>query len=87
MDRILECVPNVSEGRDNEIIAKLASSITNINGVKLLHADFGESAKRTVFTFAGEPGRVIDAAYNLIKTASNLVDMRKHSGSIHRLGL
>jgi glutamate formiminotransferase/formiminotetrahydrofolate cyclodeaminase len=86
MDQIIECVPNVSEGRDKTIITKLASSIESVEGVRLLHIDIGESANRTVFTFAGSPVLVVEAAFNLIKASSVLIDMGKHTGTHPRIG-
>jgi glutamate formiminotransferase/formiminotetrahydrofolate cyclodeaminase len=86
MDQIIECVPNVSEGRNLSVIEQLAASIENTSGVKLLHTDVGETANRTVFTFAGEPKNVTDAAFNLIRSAKDLIDMSKHTGTHPRIG-
>lgn len=86
MKKIIECVPNFSEGRDNAIIQAIAYSIKSVEGVKLLEVDPGVSTNRTVMTFVGEPERVIIAAYNAIKTASELIDMRKHHGEHPRMG-
>jgi glutamate formiminotransferase/formiminotetrahydrofolate cyclodeaminase len=86
MGRIIECVPNVSEGRDKAVISKLASSIVSVKGVKLLHTDIGKSANRTVFTFAGPPEMVVESAFELIKTSSLFIDMSRHSGTHPRIG-
>lgn len=84
--RILECVSNFSEGRDSDVIQKIANSIRSIEGVSLLHIDTGPSANRTVMTFAGDPDRVIDAAYNAISTAAELIDMTTQDGVHPRIG-
>jgi len=84
--KILECVPNFSEGRDYRIIEKITLEIQNIKGVKLLHIDMGATANRTVVTFAGDPEAVIEAAFKSIRCASRLIDMRKHTGAHPRIG-
>jgi glutamate formiminotransferase/formiminotetrahydrofolate cyclodeaminase len=84
--KLIECVPNFSEGRDSKIIEKIASSIKNVQGVKLLDIDPGKATNRTVMTFVGEPESVVEAAFNAIKTASELIDMSKHSGEHPRMG-
>ena len=86
MNRIIECVPNVSEGRDKEIIQKLSDAITSVSGIKLLHTDSGYDANRTVFTFAGPPEKVIESAYSLIQAATIHIDMSKQSGEHPRIG-
>jgi len=86
MQQIIECIPNVSEGLDFSIINKLSLSIEKVKGVKLLHTDIGESANRTVFTFAGTPDCVCGAAYNLINEAKSLIDMTNHHGNHPRIG-
>ena len=86
MDQILECVPNISEGRNMAIIEKLKQIILKAEGVKLLHTDTGSSANRTVFTFAGTPSAVIDAAYLLIQEANRVIDMTEHFGTHPRIG-
>ncbi|MDB5227726.1 MAG: glutamate formiminotransferase [Bacteroidota bacterium] len=85
-DQIIECVPNFSEGRDPVIIEAIANSIKQVPDVKLMHIDIGFDANRTVFTFAGKPGAVAEAAYNCILTASELIDMQKHKGEHPRMG-
>src|SRR5687768_12966927 len=86
MKRLIECVPNFSEGRDQNIIDKIAASIAAVDGVKLLDVDPGKATNRTVMTMVGEPERVIEAAFQAIKTASELIDMCKHSGEHPRMG-
>ena len=86
MKKILECVPNISEGRNSEIIQKVVNEIKNSEGVTLLDVDPGKATNRTVITFAGEPESVINAAFKLIKKASELINMQKHSGEHPRMG-
>ncbi|NLT51154.1 MAG: glutamate formimidoyltransferase [Ignavibacteria bacterium] len=86
MTKLIECVPNFSEGRDKNKIDKIANSITSIPDVKLLHIDTGFDANRTVITFAGSPEGVEKAAYESIKTAAQEIDMRKHRGTHPRIG-
>ena len=84
--KLIECVPNISEGRDSEKIKAIAEVVETIEGVKLLDIDPGKATNRTVITFVGEPQSVIDAAFLLIKKASELIDMSKHSGEHPRFG-
>lgn len=84
--RLIECVPNISEGRDHDKIKIIAGVVETIEGVKLLDIDPGKATNRTVITFVGEPEKVIDAAFLLIKKASELIDMSKHSGEHPRFG-
>lgn len=86
MKPIIECVPNFSEGVDQAIIDRIAGSISAIPGVKLLNVDPGKGANRTVMTFAGEPQAVVEAAYQAIKTAAQLIDMRTQTGTHPRMG-
>ena len=86
MKRILECVPNFSEGRDKQVIARIADAISAVEGVKLLNVDPGVATNRTVMTFAGEPAAVVEAAFQAIKTAAGFIDMRKHHGEHPRIG-
>ena len=83
---ILECVPNFSEGRSAQVLNEIADSIRSIPQVKLLHQDRGESANRTVFTFAGDPEAVVEAAFNAMEVAANRMDMRQHKGVHPRMG-
>ncbi len=84
--RLLECVPNFSEGRNQEIINEIVSAIGEVEGVYVLDVDPGKSTNRTVVTFVGEPESVIEAAFRGIKKASELIDMSKHSGEHPRMG-
>ena len=84
--QIIECVPNISEGRNTAKIQEIANVVTQIEGVQLLDVDPGKATNRTVITFVGEPQKVIDAAFLLIKKASELIDMSKHSGEHPRFG-
>ena len=84
--RILECVPNFSEGRDFNIIRQIANEIESVAGVMLLNIDMGKDANRTVVTFAGEPEAVTEAAFLAVKKAAGLIDMSKHHGAHPRIG-
>ena len=84
--QLIECVPNISEGRDMNKINAIAAVIETVEGVKLLDVDPGKATNRTVITFVGEPARVIDAAFLLIKKASELIDMSKQTGEHPRFG-
>ncbi len=86
MNQILECVPNFSEGRVLPVIEQIAASIQSVEGVKLLNVDIGKSANRTVMTFAGIPGAVVQAAFRSVQTASRLIDMATHRGVHPRFG-
>jgi len=86
MKQLIECVPNISEGIDEEKIRIISSVVEEIDGVKLLNVDPGKATNRTVITFVGEPQNVIDAAFLLIQKAQELIDMSKHSGEHPRMG-
>ena len=86
MKQLIECVPNISEGRDKDKINNIAKIVEKIEGVKLLNIDPGAATNRTVITFVGEPQAVIDAAFLLIKKAQELIDMSSHSGEHPRMG-
>ena len=86
MKQIIECVPNISEGRDTDKIRIISTTVEEIDGVKLLNVDAGKATNRTVITFVGEPQQVIDAAFLLIKRAQELIDMSKHTGEHPRMG-
>ncbi len=83
---LLECVPNFSEGRNPELIEMIADSIRRVKGVNLLHVDPGFDANRTVMTFVGAPQVVVEAAFQAIKTAAQVIDMRQHRGAHPRIG-
>ena len=84
--QLVECVPNFSEGRDLNIIKQITDEIEKVDGVRLLDVDPGKATNRTVVTFVGHPKAVIEAAYQAIKKASELIDMSKHSGEHPRMG-
>jgi glutamate formiminotransferase/formiminotetrahydrofolate cyclodeaminase len=84
--QLIECVPNISEGRDAAKIKAITDVVETVEGVKLLDVDPGKATNRTVITFVGEPKKVIEAAFLLIKKASELIDMSKHSGEHPRFG-
>ena len=86
MKQLVECVPNISEGRDPEKIKIISQIVEDIDGVKLLNVDPGKATNRTVITFVGEPKQVIDAAFLLIQKAQELIDMSKHTGEHPRMG-
>jgi len=86
MKQLIECVPNISEGRDPQIYNSIAKSVEAVEGVKLLDVDPGYATNRTVITFVGEPQQVIEAALILIKKSYELIDMSKHNGEHPRFG-
>ena len=84
--QLIECIPNFSEGRDEAVLNRIAEAVRSVDGVKLLDVDPGKATNRTVFTFVGEPAAVTEAAFRAIKTASELIDMAKHTGEHPRMG-
>ena len=84
--RVMECVPNFSEGRRPEVIEAIAAAIGSVEGARVLHVDPGFDANRTVITFAGNPDAVVEAAFRAVKCASQLIDMRQHTGRHPRIG-
>ncbi|MBS9766201.1 MAG: glutamate formimidoyltransferase [Flavobacteriaceae bacterium] len=86
MKRLLECVPNISEGCDTSIINAIADEIRSVEGVKLLNIDSGKAANRTVYTFIGIPEKVVEASFRMVQKALELIDMRHHQGRHPRLG-
>ncbi len=84
--QLIECVPNISEGKNLDKINKIAHEVETVEGVKLLDIDPGKATNRTVITFVGEPKNVIEAAFRLIKKAAELIDMSKHTGEHPRFG-
>ena len=86
MERIIECVPNFSEGRNMEVIDAIVASIEKSGGVKVLDVDPGEATNRTVVTFVGSPEAVTEAAFQGVKKAAELIDMRQHHGAHPRSG-
>src|SRR6266498_1136576 len=86
MQKLIECVPNFSEGRDQNVIRQVTDAIKSVEGVSLLDVDPGASTNRTVVTFVGNPDAAVDAAFRAIKKAAELIDMRKHKGAHPRMG-
>lgn len=86
MKQLIECVPNFSEGRDLAVIKQITDAIEAVEGVKLLDVDPGKATNRTVVTFVGEPAAVAEAAFQAIKKAGEVIDMRQHTGEHPRMG-
>lgn len=86
MNKIVECVPNFSEGRDMVIIKEITDEIEKVPGAVLLDVDPGKATNRTVVTFAGSPEAAAEAAFQAIKKASEVIDMSKHTGAHARMG-
>jgi len=86
MKQLIECVPNFSEGRDMSIIKQITDQIESVDGVKLLDVDPGAATNRTVVTMVGTPEEVIEAAFQAVKKASEIIDMSKHKGEHPRMG-
>jgi glutamate formiminotransferase/formiminotetrahydrofolate cyclodeaminase len=86
MQKLIECVPNFSEGRDQQIIRQITSAIESVEGVVLLDVDPGATTNRTVVTFVGTPEAAVEAAFRGIAKAAELIDMRKHTGAHPRMG-
>lgn len=86
MQKIVECVPNFSEGRDPVLIKRITDQIESVRGVQLLDVDPGESTNRTVVTFIGDPETVPEAAFRAVQQAAELIDMSKHHGEHARMG-
>ena len=84
--KLIECVPNFSEGKDLSKIRVITNAIENIGGITLLDVDPGPDTNRTVVTFVGSPTAVEEAAFLCIKTASEVIDMSKHKGTHPRIG-
>src|SRR5438876_5508977 len=86
MQKLIECVPNFSEGRDPDIIRQITDAIASADGVSLLDADPGATTNRTVVTFVGSPKTVVEGAFRGIQKAAELIDMREHKGAHPRMG-
>ena len=84
--QLIECVPNISEGRNKTIIDKIVHVIETVDGVKLLNVDPGKATNRTVITFVGEPEKVVESAFLLIQKAQELINMSLHKGEHPRMG-
>jgi glutamate formiminotransferase len=86
MQKLIECVPNFSEGCDQNVIRQITGAIESVDGVSLLDVDPGASTNRTVVTLVGSPDAAVEAAFRAIKKAAELIDMRKHKGAHPRMG-
>ncbi|MGD9930361.1 MAG: glutamate formimidoyltransferase [Mangrovibacterium sp.] len=86
MNQLIECVPNFSEGRNPLVIKQITDAIEGVEGVKLLNVDPGKATNRTVVTFVGSPGAVVEAAFQAVKKASEVIDMSQHHGEHPRFG-
>src|SRR3954452_4631793 len=86
MQKLIECVPNFSEGRDENVIRQITDAIQTVEGISLLDVDPGASTNRTVVTFVGSPDAVVEAAFRGIKKAAEVIDMRKQKGAHPRMG-
>ncbi len=84
--KIVECVPNISEGRRTEVYEEVARAAASVPGVRLLDVDPGQETNRTVITFVGEPEAVLEGAFQLVKRSYDLIDMRQHHGAHPRMG-
>src|SRR5438094_8409352 len=85
MEKLIECVPNFSEGRDKKIIRQITDAIKSADGVSLLDVDPGATTNRTVVTFVGSPEAAVEAAFRGIQKATELIDIRKHKGAHPRM--
>src|SRR5438876_10660381 len=86
MKKLIECVPNFSDGRDQNVIRQITDAIKSTEGVSLLDVDPGATTNRTVVTFVGSPDAAVEAAFRGIKKAAELIDMQKHKGAHPRMG-
>jgi len=86
MKKIIECVPNFSEGKDRAVIDAISAAISSVDGVKLLNVDPGEDFNRTVYTFVGDEESVLEASFQAAKVGTALIDMRHHKGEHARMG-
>ena len=84
--KIIECVPNFSEGRDKEKIQAIVNAIESVEGITMLDVDPGEATNRTVVTFVGAPEAVVEAAFRGVKKAAEVIDMSQHHGAHPRIG-
>src|SRR5262245_2108131 len=86
MKKLVECVPNFSEGRDRSVIDAIAEAMRKTPGCTLLDVDAGQSTNRTVYTFVGSPEAVVEGALNAARVGRDLIDMRRHRGEHPRMG-
>ncbi|MFQ5768516.1 MAG: glutamate formimidoyltransferase, partial [Acidobacteriota bacterium] len=84
--KLIECVPNFSEGRDQAVIDAITSAISTVDGVRLLDVDPGWATNRTVVTFLGPPEAVLEAAFRAMAQAAESIDMSRHAGAHPRMG-
>src|SRR5438128_11754863 len=85
MQKLIECVPNFSEGRDLDLIRQITGAIESVDGLALLDVDPGATTNRTAATFVGSPEGAVEAAFRAIQRAAELIDMRKHRGAHPRM--
>ena len=85
MKKLIECVPNFSEGRDQNVIRQITDAIETVDGVSLLDVDPGATTNRTVVTLVGDPDATVEAAFRAIRKAAELIDMRKQKGAHPRI--
>ena len=86
MPKLVECIPNFSEGRNKEVVERIVDEVRRVEGVKLLDYSSDKDHNRSVVTFVGTPEAVKEAAFNACKKASELIDMRVHKGEHPRVG-
>ena len=86
MERLVECVPNFSEGQNETVIKEITDAIQTVEGVELLDTDMGGDTNRTVVTIIGSPEAIAEGAFQGIKKAAEVIDMRKHTGAHPRMG-
>ena len=86
MKKLVECVPNFSEGRDRAVLDEIARAIESVDGARLLDVDPGAATNRTVVTFVGSPAAALEAAFRAIAVAAERIDMRQHRGEHPRIG-
>ena len=86
MKKLIECVPNFSEGNDIHIIDQITAEIKAVEGVSLIDVDPGKATNRTVVTMVGTPEEVCEAAFRAVKKAAELIDMKEHNGAHPRFG-
>ena len=86
MEKIIECVPNFSEGRDQKIIKEITDAIESVADITLLDVDMGADTNRTVVTFIGNPDNVSEAAFRGVAKAAEVINMEKHEGAHPRMG-
>ena len=86
MRKLVECVPNFSEGRDRSVIDRIADAISSVEGIKVLNVDMGFDTNRSVVTFVGDAENIVTAAYRAVAKAAELIDMSRQTGEHPRMG-